>query len=31
MGVDGTLYGFDYKLAYTRSHNKLSDNLSGGS
>ena len=30
MGVDGTLYGFDYKLAYTRSHNKLSDNLSGG-
>ena len=29
-GVDGTLYGFDYKLAYTRSHNKLSDNLAGG-
>jgi len=30
MGLEGTLYGFDYKAAYTRSHNSLTDNLDGG-
>jgi len=30
MGLDGTLYGFDYKVGYTRSHNSLADNLAGG-
>ena len=30
MGIDGTMYGFDYKAAFTRSHNTLSDDMVGG-